>query len=168
MLILPTPLCDLSRVSRPSPDTSTSLRIARELGKGPYYARKIRHNAAYLSKHGALPANRHRKKGPTLSWFDNEIVLQNIKLYLAGLGHGELNPKVFRHHICTEILPSLMTADYVNYSTEIAMSTVRRWLHKLGYESSGTKKGVYVDGHERPDVREYRDKFLKNMEIYEK
>lgn len=151
------------------PAMSTSLRIARGLGKGPHFARKLRYTAAYLSKHGMLPVDHRRQKGPILSWLDNEIVLQKIKLYLATLQHGELNTKSFQNHICTHILPSFtMTEGDVTVSTEIALSTVRRWMRKLGYECSATKKGVYVDGHECPDVQEYRNKFLKNMENYEK
>jgi len=39
----------------------------------------------------------------------------------------------------------------------------RRWLHKLGYSMTEVKKGVYVDGHERKDVIEYRTEFLKTV-----
>lgn len=35
-----------------------------------------------------------------------------------------------------------------------------RWLTKLGYGLAEVKKGVYIDGHERPDVLEYRQKFM--------
>ena len=41
------------------------------------------------------------------------------------------------------------------------------WLHFLGFSIKGHKKGtymyMYVDGHERSDVIEYRQKFLKKM-----
>ncbi|KIK75249.1 hypothetical protein PAXRUDRAFT_173358 [Paxillus rubicundulus Ve08.2h10] len=33
--------------------------------------------------------------------------------------------------------------------------TARHWLAKLGYELKEARKGLYVDGHEWPDVVEY-------------
>jgi len=42
------------------------------------------------------------------------------------------------------------------------------WLKKLGYECKDVKKGIYVDGHERPDVIQCREKFLAQMEIYQR
>lgn len=46
---------------------------------------------------------------------------------------------------------------------KIQENTARRWLHKLGYSVTEAKKGVYFDGHERPDVVAYRKIFLKEV-----
>ena len=37
------------------------------------------------------------------------------------------------------------------YAVEVCRSTVCHWLHNLGF-SSEFSKGVFFDGHERPDV----------------
>ena len=47
---------------------------------------------------------------------------------------------------------------------KISEKTATRWLKKLGWEFKTYKKGLYSDGHERPDVVEYRKEFLKFME----
>jgi predicted GTPase len=47
--------------------------------------------------------------------------------------------------------------------SSISEQCARRWLHKLGYNMAEVKKGVYVDGHERPDVVQYRKKFLDQI-----
>ena len=47
--------------------------------------------------------------------------------------------------------------------TTISENCARWWLKKLGYELTTVKKGIYVDGHERPDVVEYRKTFLANI-----
>jgi hypothetical protein len=39
----------------------------------------------------------------------------------------------------------------------IRARTARRWLKKMGFDYKSIRKGVYFDGHERQDVREYRD-----------
>jgi len=44
--------------------------------------------------------------------------------------------------------------------TTISENCARHWLKKLGYKLKTAQKGVYVDGHERPDVQTYRKVFL--------
>ena len=39
---------------------------------------------------------------------------------------------------------------------QISEITARRWLHLLGFRLSLRKQGIYIDGHERPDVVSYR------------
>jgi len=39
----------------------------------------------------------------------------------------------------------------------IRARTARRWLKKMGFDYKTIRKGVYFDGHERQDIREYRD-----------
>jgi len=50
----------------------------------------------------------------------------------------------------------------------IASTTARRWLHKLGFKYKEYRKGIYNDGHERSDVKPYRDSvFLPRIASYE-
>jgi len=47
----------------------------------------------------------------------------------------------------------------------LALSTVYLWLPRLGFHATESKKGVYVDSHEREDVIKYRQQiFLLVME----
>jgi hypothetical protein len=62
--------------------------------------------------------------------------------------------------------------DYVNpegtsIPIKIRSRTARRWLNKLGYRYRSVGKDVFVDGHERPDVVEDREFFLKTLEELE-
>jgi hypothetical protein len=42
-----------------------------------------------------------------------------------------------------------------------------KWLNRLGFYATKEKKGVYVDGHERADVIEYRQNdFLPQIAYY--
>ena len=48
----------------------------------------------------------------------------------------------------------------------MSLSSLLRWLHQLGFEVLTLKKGVFEEGHERPDVVAHREEFLrKNKEI---
>ena len=49
------------------------------------------------------------------------------------------------------------------FPRKISVETARHWLHELGFEVLTAKKGCFVDGHERADVVEYRQKFLRKM-----
>lgn len=42
----------------------------------------------------------------------------------------------------------------------IRSRTTRKWLNRLGYKWKEVQKGVFVYGHERKDVVEYREIFL--------
>ena len=46
--------------------------------------------------------------------------------------------------------------------------TAWHWLVKLGWQRTRLKKGVYMDGHERDDVKAYWKVFLKKMALFEK
>lgn len=49
----------------------------------------------------------------------------------------------------------------------VSLSTARRWMHREGFRYLSYKKGLYFDGHDRPDVVEYRQEvFLPRMEEY--
>ena len=50
-------------------------------------------------------------------------------------------------------------------ATSITPRTARNWLYNLGFEPRSSKKGVYIDGHERTDMAEYRKIYLRRLEI---
>ena len=49
------------------------------------------------------------------------------------------------------------------YPRRLSIATALHWLHNLGFQVMKKKKGTYVDGHERKDVIDYRQKFLRKM-----
>ena len=56
-----------------------------------------------------------------------------------------------------------------NAPNTISTRTAARWMNFLGFYPKLQTKGSYTDGHNRPDVTEYRDKvFLPIMAEYEK
>jgi hypothetical protein len=55
------------------------------------------------------------------------------------------------------LLPQLKISETISISTSV------RWLKKLGFSMRRVVKGIYVDGHERPDVVEARKQFINYM-----
>jgi hypothetical protein len=50
----------------------------------------------------------------------------------------------------------------------IFVRTARHRLKKLDWQYGRKRNGMYVDGHEREDVVQYRNEFLKHWKEYEK
>ena len=51
---------------------------------------------------------------------------------------------------------------------QIKNHTAIKWLHELGFRPQSHKKVIYMDGHERNDVVEYRFLYLQKLDILEK
>jgi hypothetical protein len=49
----------------------------------------------------------------------------------------------------------------------ISIRTALRWLEKLGWTYGKLKHGMYLDGHERLDVVEYRQAFVERWMQHE-
>lgn len=65
----------------------------------------------------------------------------------------------------TELLPSASVPP--GCPRQIKKCTATRWLHDLGFRPQSHKKGIYIDGHERADVTEYRNLYIRKLEILE-
>ena len=52
--------------------------------------------------------------------------------------------------------------------TSISLRTAQGWMHQLSFRWRPIPNGQYVDGHERPDVKEARDAYLKEIEGLQK
>ena len=49
------------------------------------------------------------------------------------------------------------------FPRNISAATARRWLHELGFQVIKTRKGIFIDSHERKDVVEERNNCLHRM-----
>jgi len=78
---------------------------------------------------------------------------------------GEVTPQKFHHTLTKQILPMLRFI----IKDGLSERTARRWLITLGWRHMRVKKGVYMDGHERPDIIKYRnDMFLPLMVLFKR
>jgi DNA-directed RNA polymerase subunit N (RpoN/RPB10) len=83
---------------------------------------------------------------------DDEDLARTIHLHLQSLG-----PYIRAQDIVDFVkLPENMAKFKLKKS--ISLATAQRWMKKLGYRWTTTPTGQYVDGHERSDVVNYRQK----------
>lgn len=52
------------------------------------------------------------------------------------------------------------------WEVDVCEETVRLWLHKLGFTYKQFNKGVYFDGHERSDVVQHRQDYLRELALH--
>ena len=80
-------------------------------------------------------------------------------------GSPNLTASRFRVWV-NDVLP-IVVQHHPQIKQQISVRTATRWLHALGFHPSQSHKGVYLDGHERADVVEYRKLYLRKLEILE-
>lgn len=140
-----------------------SLRSAKEVyNKGKYKAQQIRKWANYWIENDTLPKSKQGCHQKIKSLIDDEDIVKKSLIFIRENGN-KITPKVFQNFINKDLLSRM------NISRKsISIQTARIWLKKLGLVPQSRKKGIYFDGHEREDVLEYREYFLKEMQDFER
>ncbi|KII94474.1 hypothetical protein PLICRDRAFT_50427 [Plicaturopsis crispa FD-325 SS-3] len=147
------------------PNKNASLAVARRMGKGPYLAHQIWQDGTYLLLHQRLPPSKRETHCGQLTLVDNESILLGVRKYWAAQALGTISPSQLRDHVNNYIVPALGLS---GPDARISERTAVNWLHKLGYCCTEARKGMYYDGHERPDVVKARKKFLEDLEKHER
>jgi hypothetical protein len=133
-------------------------------GSASYFARRIRALARHYQIFEQLPRERRGGHKNARTLLKDETLRTSSRIWLAEQSIGSVTPNNFMHALNTILLPSLG----MHTSKPLCERTARRWLVKLGWSRTVLRKGVYMDGHERPDVVEYREKaFLPKMKEFE-
>lgn len=139
-----------------------SMKAASEVyEKGVYKSRVIRKCASYWLNNGTLPKSLQGCHQKTKSYIDDEDVIEQSLSFIRKNGN-KVTPREYKKFINKDLLSGIA------HNKSISYQTARIWLHKLGLKPQSHKKGIYYDGHEREDVIRYREKFLEEMQIYEK
>ena len=85
----------------------------------------------------------------------------HVRENAAPRGRPNLTASAFCQWVNNELLPNSILDP--GYPHRVSVETARKWLHEMGFEILQRSKGVFIDGHERPDVVESRVKFLRTM-----
>ncbi|PKY59599.1 hypothetical protein RhiirA4_430523 [Rhizophagus irregularis] len=135
--------------------------VAQLLNRGEWFSKCVRTWAKSYALYDNIPQI-GRGKYPGKSLLDDEDVWLKISSYLRKVKHN-VTIQSFCDYVSSEILPSLG----IETKTTISTRTANRWLKKMGFVYDRYQKGMYVDGHERPDVVEYRKQFLERISMYQ-
>lgn len=105
-----------------------------------------------------LSSNRGRHPKCASMMHDENFRLE-IQQYVRENGYVKGKPNL--------TLQQFMTWVNDKWGVGISTSTASLWLHELGFSYQQFSKGVYFDGHERPDVLEDRKVYLETLLSYE-
>lgn len=95
----------------------------------------------------------------------NEELNKKASEYVRANAAVEGKPNLTSIEFCKWVNKTLLPNSTLEpgFPRRISVETARKWLHEMGFEVLTAKKGIFVDGHERPDVVESRAKFLRKM-----
>jgi hypothetical protein len=141
----------------------SSILAAKAMGRGVKHARNLRKWIKDYLHSEKLPL--HRCGTYHSSILDDEDFRRDIQLHLTEIAKkGYIRAQDIVDYVATpEVQRKLGTK-----ARGIHVRTARRWLHKLSWRYQQKKKGMYIDGHEREDVVEYRRRFVERWKEYEK
>jgi hypothetical protein len=133
--------------------------------KGNYMARCIRKWGTYYIRTGKLLIYRQGKHTKLESLVDDEDFKEECLMWLRQQAPESRSPKCLKTYIEGMVFPKL--TGHIKKDT-ISEKTCQNYMHKWGFKYDEKKKGVYYDGHERPDVVAYRKEWLNRMFEYKK
>src|SRR5258708_10179759 len=77
-----------------------------------------------------------------------------------------MSEQISTHHLMQYVNETMLPSLFPNETRQkISEQMAQQWLWKLGYRNTETKKGMYTNGHERPNVLAYRKKFIEYMSM---
>jgi len=149
--------------------TKSSELAADAAGHGsPTYARKLRHWVVEFERQGmgytSLPLTRHGLFD-THRLYDEDLSTK-IHEFLLNLRKDQLFFKA--EDIVNFVATPDMQVAMGTKATTISKQTAQRWLKRMGWRYGKMANGMYLDGHEREDIVEYRTWFLTEYQKLER
>lgn len=140
----------------------SSALAAKAAGKNAIsYGRSIRNWLHTYLHRKKLPLHNHG--GGKSSILDDEDIRSQVQLHMmeaAKKGHITAQDLV-------DFIASREMQEKLPDKLSISERTAQRWLNKMNFRYARKPNGMYIDGHERPDVVEYRNKFVKRWQRHE-
>lgn len=94
----------------------------------------------------------------------NELIPSVANAYLQHIIREEM-PRGLKQYMEVVLFPRIG----LKVGRGVSLATARRWMRKEGFRFLAHKKGLYFDGHDRPDVVDYRQgSFLPAMAMHSK
>ena len=118
-----------------------------------------------VNNDGIMPCTKQGKYIRTGVLWQNEELNKKASDYVRANQNIKGKPNMTVTEFCKWINNDLLPNSTLEpgYPRNISLETARRWLHQLGFQFITPRKGIFVDGHERDDVVEYRSIFLRRM-----
>jgi len=156
----------LTALSEGKGKMEASQTLSTSFKKGPYLATKIREWSEEYLANGFLESHRQGCHAKVASIVDEDVRSECL-VWLRSQISESRGPVSLKKFLETKVMPKL-TSSKVAKKTKISERTCSRYLHEWGFSFSAHTKNVYMDGHEREDVVEYRNVWVPRMLEFEK
>lgn len=100
-----------------------------------------------------MPVSNQGKHKKTIRLIDDEDIAERCHMWIRS--QKGVTPSKFKEFVEKKLLKD----SGITKNKSISLVTASRWLNVLGYKFQQNRQDVYYDGHERPDVIEYRKRF---------
>jgi hypothetical protein len=137
-----------------------SIMAAKAVNRGQSHALQLRRWITAYMHDGTLPTHRLRGRRSILS---NEDIKLKLHSHLLEL---QATRDVQAQDVCDYMASDKIKA-YLGRTYTIKLNTASSWMAELAWSFGGSERGMYIDGHEREDVRQYRTAFLERWTTYE-
>ena len=119
----------------------------------------------FFENGGEIPEGKQGKYQRSGVLWSNEDLNRKATRYIRENANVKGQPNLTVGKFCQWVNDDLLpnTTLEPGFPRKIAVETARKWMHELGFSVVTKKKGTFVDGHERDDVVEYRNTFLRRM-----
>jgi hypothetical protein len=136
--------------------------VAMSQGHGAHLAHQIRDWLHTYLATNQLPL--HKISHHMSSLLDDEDIASKIKLHIMGVAadQGHFRADTIVDFIASEGMQAKLEKKGVPIQNRtISVWTARCWLKALDFCFGHHKNGMYIDRHEREDVVEYQNTFMK-------
>ena len=119
----------------------------------------------FFESGGKLPESKQGQYERTGVLWSNKSFNKKAARYIHTNASVKGKPNLTAHSFCQWVNEVLLHNETLEpgFPRKIGVETSRKWMHEMGYEVLTSKKGAYMDGHERDDVVLYRKTFLRRM-----
>jgi hypothetical protein len=162
------------QVSQQDGETGEQMALsdARSHGRGLYFARKIVAWERTWLQSTMIEEGRKGCYAKSCSGLNNEGVQLAVREWLSGAKESELtgygHAKAIGKYLDSKRVEEVLCDSFGPGGNRICACIARRWMNKMGFAYSTVQKGVYIDGHKRQHVVEYRQStFIPHWKTYE-
>ena len=148
---------------------AASTSTAKAVGKDE---KTVRTWMASLKSNGGIPLPFGGRKYHRVSIINDEDCCRRaatawIRENASQKGVGNMTIKDFQRYLNTDLLPGMHVPP--EFPKSVSKTTAKRFLHDLGFVRQRTsQKSVYMDGHEREDVIQYRSEYIARLQSIER
>jgi hypothetical protein len=128
---------------------AASENVARTAGRKRTYARSIRSWCQKFLDNGAIPRNAYGTWSASILHTEEDLKLQIV-------GHLQSLGKYFSAADLLAYINEAEMLERLERQRGFSLRTAQRWLKFLSFRWQAEQRGMYVDGHERADVVQYR------------